>query len=72
MMIDPTAMILSSSAQRRHLSAARLDGPVEPASKEPRRRIRRSVAAMLVRAGTALEPAPRRSGQAQHLRSAGA
>jgi hypothetical protein len=72
MMIDPTAMILSSSAQRRHLAGARLDGPVEPDRRAPRHRIRRSMASLLVRAGTALEPAPRRTGPAQQLRRAGA
>ncbi|WP_154674186.1 hypothetical protein [Nakamurella lactea] len=71
-MIDPTAMIMARSAQRRHLDAARLDGPVEPARREPQRRVRRSLSALLIRAGRGLEPSPRSAGQGQPLRSVGA
>jgi hypothetical protein len=71
-MIDPIAMIIATSAQRRHLAGARLDGPVEPEPLERRHWLRRPLSAALIRAGRALEPAPCAAHQGRQLRSAGA
>lgn len=76
MQFQPTALILSASAQKEHFSGARLDtarsdtGRWDVTRFEARRahpatpavardhRVRRSVAALLVRAAGVIEPCP--------------
>lgn len=64
MQFQPTALILAASAQREHFDSVRLDtdrrGTARPAAPTRVRehRVRRSVAALLVRAAGAIEPRP--------------